>query len=163
MTGAALLVMAFTMGTEPAREVEADNTFALAVGPSVDVDLVAGAFSDGGEASIEMEAVPHWLEVELGVEAVGGKGGAQVALDFLLKKPFTLAPRLEIMPGLGPLLTRSFGTNASTSFGVEVAADLMWWLFSPHAGLGFEPSGGVTFLSGIQTSVGLTCGPIFGW
>jgi hypothetical protein len=63
------------------------------------------------------------LEIELGAQTLAREKGRETTLDFLFKKPFKVAPEIEIMVGLGPAVV----WTSQTSWGLEVAADLMAW------------------------------------
>jgi len=152
---------------EEARAEPVDHPFALAIGPSAERDVGSGPAQLGAEASFEADLIEHWLEVEAGVQWLVGAGGHQLSVDVLVKKPFQLGRTLSMMVGMGPQVVRSVvrsdgGHVTRTDVGLEVAVDVMWWVFTDKVGLGFEPSYGLTF-GPTQQSVGLTVGPIFGW
>jgi hypothetical protein len=117
----------------------------------------------GGEVAVEIGPIERWLELEVGAQAVWGGGAGQFSVDLLVKKPFSLATRISVMPALGPLVVEvSAAGRRTTYFGIEAALDVMWWVFSDHVGLGFEPSVALTF-GPLRPSIGITFGPIVGW
>ena len=156
-----LLALAASMPETGAHDV--DHSLVLAIGPSAEIDLGAPTVQGGAQVSVEFDAIEHWLELELGVQALAGGGAQQLSVDFLFKKPFALTHRLSVMPGLGPQVVRTVqGGRGSTLVGVEAAVDVMWRVFSDFIGLGAEPSFGVTFGPTTQCALGLTLGPIIG-
>ena len=112
---------------------------------------------------VEWEAIDNWLELELGVAALAAEGGVEVPMDLLIKKPFRLARRVELMVGLGPELVLYRRTPKDGEFfALEVAADFMFWP-SRHVGLWIEPSYELTVRNGLEHSIASTGGVIFGW
>jgi hypothetical protein len=164
LSGALLAILFAALPLDPGGGEDIDHFVVLAVGPSAEVDVGAPAFQAGGEVSVEFDAVEKWLELELGVQGLGGRDGVAASIDLLFKMPFSLGRRLSVMPGLGPQVVWIVQKGqGSTALGLEIAADLMWWIFSDRVGLGAEPTLGFTFGRNAETSVGLTIGPIVGW
>jgi hypothetical protein len=46
-----------------------------------------------------VELLDDWLEIELGAQTLAMEKGRETTLDFLFKKPFKVAPKIEIMVG----------------------------------------------------------------
>ncbi|HVX96139.1 MAG TPA: hypothetical protein VHK47_14605, partial [Polyangia bacterium] len=78
----------------------------------------------GAAAFLEFEAIDEWLELELGAQLLATAPGREASLDLLLKKPFRVTPRLEVMTGLGLTVIRASGAGETrTSWGIEAAVD----------------------------------------
>jgi len=121
-----------------------------------------GGSNFGPNLAVEITPIEDWLEVELGVSALGTNGHTELSSDLVFKKPFQLSSTSELMIGLGPSVSHiSSGPDKGSSHGIEVVFDFMFW---PHKSTGWylEPSWGRTAGSGAQT-IGLTGGFLFGW
>lgn len=66
---------------------------------------------------------------ERGITGMGTNGQHEISADLVIKKPFRLASRVELMAGLGPELSWALthGSHART-LATECALDLMIWL-----------------------------------
>jgi hypothetical protein len=142
---------------------EFEHRFIVGAGGAFELELTGVFVHGGGNLFFEWEAIENWLELELGVSALAAEGGVAVPIDLLLKKPFRLARRIELMVGLGPELVIYRRTNRDGQFfALEVAADFMFWL-SPRVGLWIEPSYELTVRGGVEHSIASTGGLIVGW
>ena len=74
---------------------------------------------------VEFTPIKDWLEIEVGTGPLFAGAPAQWGTDLLFKKPFDLSKTTELMVGLGPEWTSTFG--GGSKFGVEFAADFMFW------------------------------------
>ena len=160
---ACALIASVVLAAPPEREAaEHDNAVVLAFGPSFEVDS-NGSGHVGAEAEVEFDLVQKWLELEVGIQGLAGAGSEELSADILLKKPFDVTHGFSFMPGIGPEVVVGHQSGRITqSFGLEIAVDFMWWVFSERFGIGAEPAVGMTFAP-FQASVGLTIGPIIGW
>ena len=111
---------------------------------------------------LEWDAIENWLELEIGASVLTAQSGPQLPLDLLVKKPFRLTLRCELMIGFGPEVVRSFGRGRSFHFGAEAALDLMFW---PTQRLGWwlEPSYDIVARSSASQGLGSTAGLLIGW
>jgi hypothetical protein len=156
---AALLVACSS--TVPKTEI--GRSVVIGAGGAVEVELRKGTSHLGSNVFVEYSAIEDWLELELGLSVFPMYGGAEVSTDFLFKKPFRLADRLECMLGVGPELVRAIHSPDTGTFGGgETAADFMFWP-SPHVGLWIEPSYDFVFRDGVSHGIGSTGGLIVGW
>jgi hypothetical protein len=118
----------------------------------------AGHF--GAAAFLEFEAIDEWLELELGAQILATAPGREASWDLLLKKPFRVTPRLEVMTGLGPAVIRASGAGETrTAWGIEAAVDFMYW---PAGRLGFwaEPAYEIVLSGGLAHALSCTAGPM---
>jgi hypothetical protein len=103
---------------------------------------------------VEFTLVPEWLEVETGVTSLFGRGGTEWSADLLLKKPFTLSDKVELMIGAGPEWKIS-----SRSVAAEVALELMFWPTADRKlGWFLEPTLSYDLGSSHEKSLGLNAG-----
>ncbi|HEX7478409.1 MAG TPA: hypothetical protein VF331_11425 [Polyangiales bacterium] len=141
---------------------EVEHKFVVGVGAAAELELGDGSFHPGGNLMIEFEPIEDWLEVEIGASVLATKGGTQVPVDLLLKKPFQLTHRLDFMIGAGPEVVCDSRSPHGLRVGVEGALDLMFWP-SQNVGVWFEPSYDVVFHSGLSHGLGSTGGLLIGW
>jgi hypothetical protein len=140
-----------------------EHRVVIGAGGAFEVDVPSGSVQGGGNVFVEVVAIEHWLELELGISALAAEGGVEVPIDLLFKKPFTLAPRIELMVGVGPeLIVYRDTPRDGEFFGVEVALDFMFWP-SRHVGFWIEPAYDLVLRSGVEHALGSTGGVIFGW
>jgi hypothetical protein len=145
------------------REEREERTFIVGAGGATEVELAGGAVHAGANVFVEWEAVEGWLELELGASVLPVDGAAEIPVDLLFKKPFRLAPGVEMMAGLGPeVVTVTAGAERGTYAGGEVALDFMFWPWR-RAGLWIEPSYDFVFRDGVAHSLGGTAGAMLGW
>jgi hypothetical protein len=141
----------------------AEHTIVLGAGGAGEVELKGGAFHAGVNVMVEWEAIENSLELELDVSVLSADGGVDVPIGLLAKKPFRLAPWVELTIGIGPEVVQvSNPTTKATFFGGQLALDLMLW---PTKRVGFwvEPSYDVVFRDGLSHGLGTTAGVLLGW
>ncbi|HVT09046.1 MAG TPA: hypothetical protein VHO67_16415 [Polyangia bacterium] len=133
--------------------------FVLGAGAAAEMEsLTAGHF--GAAAFVEVEAIDEWLELELGAQILATAPGREASLDLVLKKPFRVTERLEVMTGLGPTVIQTSGAGETrTAWGIEAAVDFMYW---PAGRVGFwaEPAYEIVLSGGLATVVSCTVGPM---
>ena len=133
--------------------------FVLGAGAAAETETpTAGRF--GAAAFLELEAIDGWLELELGAQILATAPGREASLDLLLKKPFRVTPRLEVMTGLGPTVTQASGAGETrTAWGIEAAVDFMYW---PAGRVGFwaEPAYEIVLSGALAQVASCTAGPM---
>jgi hypothetical protein len=121
----------------------------------------AGGTNYGGTVAAEVTPIENWLELEIGVTALGTAGHTELSGDFLFKKPYRLSATTEFMFGAGPSLSKSLtGSERGTSWSAEFVLDFMFWR-RKNIGWYLEPGWSITPKNG-QQSLGLNVGLIFG-
>jgi hypothetical protein len=150
---------------EPAGEggeaEEFEPHIVLGVGGADSVELSGGSNHVGGNAFVEWNAVPKWLELELGASVLTADSGVSIPIELLFKKPFRLAPGIEFMPGIGPEVVHVTGPSGGTYFGGTIGLDFMFWP-TQRVGLWVEPSYDFVVHDGVSHALGGTGGVIFG-
>jgi len=144
------------------ESAEDDHGIVFEAGAAGEHGIHGGGSNFGPNLAVEITPIEDWLEIELGVSALGANGHTELSSDLVFKKPFRLSSTSELMIGLGPTVSRvSSGPDEGSSHGIEVVFDFMFW---PHKNTGWylEPSWSRTAHSGDQT-IGLTGGILFGW
>jgi hypothetical protein len=142
---------------EQAEPVEKDHLFVLEIGGAGERDLGGGRANFGGTIAGEVTPIENWLELEMGVTALGTAGHTELSGDFIFKKPFRLSPSVELMVGAGPSVARTLnGAERGTTVAAEVALDVMVWT-GDRIGWYVEPSWSVVPRNG-QQSVGVNAG-----
>jgi hypothetical protein len=145
------------------REEREERTLIVGAGGAAEVELADGSAHAGANVFVEWEAIEGWLELELGASVLPAGDAAEVPVDLLFKKPFRLAPGIELMAGLGPeVVTVTGGAARGTYAGGEVALDFMFWPWR-RAGLWIEPAYDFVFRDGVAHSLGSTGGVMLGW
>ena len=141
-----------------------EHKVVVGVGGAGELELDdGGALHGGGNLFVELEAVPEWLELELGASVLAVDGGYEAPIELLFKKPFRLSSRAELMIGIGPEVVRESGTDKSGTFGgVGFGLDFMFWP-SRHVGVWLEPAYDLVVRDRATGGVGSTGGVIFGW
>jgi hypothetical protein len=89
-----------------------------------------------------------------------GVNSKELAVDLLIKKPWTLSQKVEFMFGAGPVWTHSNDHDVTTnSVGGELALDYMFWPYMKHRiGWYVEPEYDYGFSKGHEQSVGISGG-----
>ena len=144
------------------ESTEDDHGIVFEAGAAGEHGIHGGGSNFGPNLAAEVTPIENWLEIELGVSALGTNGHTELSADLVFKKPFRLTSTSELMIGLGPTVSRvSSGPDEGSSHGIEVVFDFMFW---PHKNTGWylEPSWSRTSHSGDQT-IGLTGGILFGF
>ena len=119
-----------------------------------------GVSSAGPSIAIEFTPIKEWLEIEFGATESYSREPAELSLDLLFKKPFTISHKLEFMAGFGPEFnsTRVNGRTIDTWAG-EAALDFMYWPFKKRRfGFYAEPAYDYTFSTGNEQSIGISAG-----
>jgi len=141
-------------------EAEREHALVLQIGPAGEWPFNDRA-NFGGMFAVEKTVIEDWLEIEVGLTALGTTGHTELSGDILFKKPFRISPTFEFMIGVGPSISRTLnGEDQSTTVSAEFALDFMFW---PTKDIGwfFEPTYTVNPRNGQQSfaaSVGLLIG-----
>ncbi len=87
-----------------------------------------GGSSLGADLAVEFTPIQNWLEMEIGTTPLFSAHTVEWDTDVLLKKPWTLSKKAELMIGAGPewVHTRRFGMGTN-AFAGEIALDFMYW------------------------------------
>jgi hypothetical protein len=137
------------------------ESFAIAeFGGASGLSLTNGRWNFGPSIAIEVTPIENWLELELGVTPAFGVNLNELAVDLLIKKPWTLSQKVEFMIGAGPVWTHSSDHEAtSNSVGGELALDFMFWPYKKHRiGWYVEPEYDYNFSKGHEQSIGISGG-----
>ena len=87
-------------------EDDREHAFVLKMGP-------AGEWTSherpnfGGTFAVEKALIENWLEIEVGLTALGTNGQNELSGDIIFKKPFRISPTFEFMVGAGPSISRT--------------------------------------------------------
>jgi hypothetical protein len=152
-------VKAFAQAQDSGDE---DHAVILEIGGAGEWPIRGGGGTNyGGTIAAEVTPIENWLELEIGVTALGTAGHTELSGDFLIKKPYRLSASTEFMFGAGPSLSKSLtGPERGTSWSAEFVLDFMFWR-RKNIGWYLEPGWSVTPKNG-QQSLGLNVGLIFG-
>jgi hypothetical protein len=145
-----------------ATDDNAEHTVIVGVGGAEELELADGSLHPGANVMVEWDAIENWLELEVGASFLSTAGGAELPVDLLVKKPFTLTRWAEFMIGVGPEVVRVTGVKG-TYFGGEVALDFMFWPWGRRVGLWVEPEYDLTYQHGASSGIGTTGGVLLGW
>jgi len=148
-----LAVLAALAIAGPAQAEE--RGWVLEIGPAAEWALQGETPNYGGNLAVEKEVIERWLELELGMTALGTSGQGELSWDLLFKKPFTLSPTVEMMVGAGPELTKPLNGGWGR-FSLEFAVDFMVWS-ADRVGWFVEPTFSVNPGTG-ETAFGATGG-----
>lgn len=161
---AILCILGVCVSTVFAQDsTDVDHSAVLEVGGAGERDLKGNSSNFGATLAIEMTPVENWLELEFGMTALGTSGHAELATDFLFKKPYRLSQTAEFMFGVGLEMVRKFSVEErATSFGVEAVLDFMFWP-TDNIGWYLEPGYGFVPGKGAEQSLGMTAGLLIGW
>jgi hypothetical protein len=121
---------------------------------------VDGGSSTGGDVAVEFTPIENWLEIEVGTTPLFARHSVEWGTDALLKKPWTLSRKAELMVGFGPewVHTRRLGITRN-SFAGEFAVDFMYWPGAKHRlGWFLEPAYEYTFGHAHERSIGVSWG-----
>jgi hypothetical protein len=121
---------------------------------------VDGGSSTGGDVAVEFTPIENWLEIEVGTTPLFARHSVEWGTDALLKKPWTLSRKAELMVGFGPewVHTRGLGITRNSLAG-EFAVDFMYWPGAKHRlGWFIEPVYEYTFGYGHERSIGVSSG-----
>ena len=132
----------------------------LEIGGAPSWSVTGGGSSFGPTVAIEVTPIEHWLELEAGVTPLFSRHSTEWDADLLFKKPWTLSPKVEFMPGVGPewIHTRKYGVTTNAVAG-EAALDFMFWPTAKRRfGWYVEPAYEYSFGRGHEQSVGMSAG-----
>jgi hypothetical protein len=145
-----------------AQSVDKDNELGKPVvavvelGASASRERGGGASAFGPSVGVEVEPIENWLELEAGITPLFKRGATEWNTDLILKKPWTLSSKAELMIGVGPEWVH---VKSANSISGEVALDFMYWASARHKfGWYFEPAYEYSFARGHERSVGVTAG-----
>jgi hypothetical protein len=145
-----------------AKEDETEHTIVVGVGGATELDPGDGTTRGGGSAFVEWNTVPDWLELEAGASVLAVKGGVEIPIELLFKKPFRIARGVECLPGIGPeIVSVATPETRAVYFGGAAALDFMFWP-SPKVGLWIEPGYDFVLRDGVSHGLGGTGGLIVG-
>jgi len=137
------------------------ESFAVAeFGGATGLSLSNGRWNFGPSVAVEVTTLENWVELELGVTPAFGVNSKELAIDLLIKKPWTLSQKVEFMFGAGPVWTHSSDQGVkSNSVGGELALDFMFWPYRKHRfGWYVEPEYDYNFSKGHEQSLGISGG-----
>lgn len=157
----ALIVGTTTASGQHATEV--DHLAVIEIGGAGEWPLKGERPNFGGTLAAEVTPIEDWLELEVGVTALASSGEREISSDLIFKKPFRLAPAVELMAGVGPELSwRLTDGSHARALAAEFALDLMVWP-TKNVGWYLEPTYNLASLrSPSGRSLGLTAGLIVG-
>jgi hypothetical protein len=151
----------FSLWAAAALAESGGHSLVLEIGPAAEWPLHGERPNYGGTIAVEKEVIENWLELELGITALGTSGQRELSADLLFKKPFRLSPAVEFMVGAGPSITRTLtGPDKGTSAAVQFVIDFMFWS-SKNVGWYVEPAMSITPETG-KKSLGVTGGLVIG-
>lgn len=143
----------------PAQADEAATE--LQIGAAAERATQSGTARIGPSASVEFNAIEHWLQLEFGVTAFQSQGTTEWETELSFKRPFDLTPSIELTVGIGPTWTHSGSTTGHRdSFGAEFSLDFQFWI-GRRTGWYVEPGYSVDHNYGTQRSVGIAVGLLF--
>ncbi len=116
----------------------------------------------GGGLFFEVLAVPHWLEIELFVRAMGNSHGVKLPIDLLLKVPIHVNDVFHPFIGLGPTVVPSFIGDTAVHFGGVVALGSYFWV-SPSWAIVAELNYNFVYEHGLVHEAGVNVGVAYGW
>lgn len=159
---AAIAVVMSTYCSIANAEEEADeHRMMLLVGPSLEKNLVDGSKSIGTYMALEFTAIENELEIEVGSQYLSAASPKEIGGAVIFKKPFELAPGVELALGLGPTVWRKTSSpNNGIQYCVSFASDFMFW---SSKRVGWYLSPGYTYGVGHSTerSLGVSAGLLF--
>jgi hypothetical protein len=147
-------------GTASAQAAEDEPLAVVELGVAPSRSLNDHSWSFGPTAAVEVTPIEKWLELEAGVTRSFSHQSNEWATDLLLKKPWTLSSRVEVMAGVGPewIHSNESGRGRNSVAG-EAALDFMIWPGRKHKlGWYFEPAYDYSFGPGHEQSLGISFG-----
>src|ERR1039457_7414104 len=84
------------------ERTEDDHGVVFEAGAAGEHGIHGGGSNFGPNLAVEITPIEDWLEIELGVSALGTNGHMELSSDLVFKKPFRLSSTSELMIGLGP-------------------------------------------------------------
>lgn len=160
-TGLLLMVgLALSAGNAFAQSNEKEAAAILELGAATSWNVKGGAATFAPSLAVEVTPIEKWLELEAGTTPFYLRNRTEWDTDLLLKKPWTLSKKAELMLGVGPewVHTRQNGTTTN-SLAAEAAADFMYWPAKKHRfGWYIEPMFDCDFGRGHERSIGMSGG-----
>ena len=113
---AAVLCLTLTFGAPGAvAQDDREHALVLKMGPAGEWPSHDRA-NFGGTFAVEKTIIENWLEIEVGLTALGTNGQTELSGDIIFKKPFHISPTFEFMVGGGPSISRALnGEDRSTA------------------------------------------------
>ena len=149
---------------EPKEEKEEEeNKIVVGIGGAGEYAFKENSIAPGGNIMFEASLIEGWLTLGLSVSALKGAEGAEVPIDLLIKKPFKLAPAVEMIVGIGPeFLYVSTAEGPNVFVGGELAVGFLFWP-SKHVGFWIEPAYDLVAKDGLSQSIAVSGGVLIGW
>lgn len=141
-------------------DTERESVAIVELGGATAWDLKGGGSSSGPDLAVEVTPIENLLELEAGTTPLFRPHSTEWDTDLLFKKPWTLSEKAEFMAGFGPEWVHASAYGVTTSsLGVEVVLDFMFWPTSKHSfGWYLEPGYDYDFARGHDRSVGISSG-----
>lgn len=147
-------------GSAAAQSTEKEHVAVVELGGAAFWDVKDARSSFGPTVALEVTPIENWLELEVGTAALFRRHSTEWGTDLVLKKPWDLSKKVELMLGVGPEWVHSnqYGVTAN-SISTEAVADLMFWPSAKHKfGWYVEPTYEYNFGRGHEQSLGVTGG-----
>ena len=102
-TGLLLMVgLALSAGNAFAQSNEKEAAAILELGAATSWNVKGGAATFAPSLAVEVTPIEKWLELEAGTTPFYLRNRTEWDTDLLLKKPWTLSKKAELMLGVGP-------------------------------------------------------------
>ena len=115
------IVAALGLAHPSIAHAQEDHTIVFEIGAAGDWER-GGALNPGGTFAFEVTPIEHWLEIEVGATAIADRGGLELPVDILFKKPWQPSQSFEVMVGVGPVAPISTSLNAILSAEIRPAS-----------------------------------------
>lgn len=148
------LLLATTVFAAGAQEPDDRRELVIKLGPAMEYETNSREKGYGAAAALETSMLSGRLATELGISAIAMEATTELGAVLLLKLPFDLSERAELMLTAGPSLSRAGG---ETSSGAVFGMDLMFWP-RPRLGWYIETGYGTDFRTGGERTVGVSTG-----
>lgn len=165
--GTALIASLFVWpGHAFAQSADSDQepVAVVELGGAANWSVKNGGSSFGPNVAAEVTPIENWLEIEAGVTPLFSSHSTEWDVDLLLKKPWTLSRKAELMIGAGPewIHTNTQGVKTDSA-AAEAALDFMFWPWARHRfGWYVEPAYDYSFGHGNEQSAGFSFGLLIG-
>lgn len=139
-----------------------DHKAVYSVGWTGDWSRDEGMHAAGGTVGLEITPIENRLSIETSVSAIRAKGRTEMPVEVAFRKPWQLAPNLELMAGIAPEVIHRFGTDGETFGGMSFGGHVMVW---PRRNIGWFAEGAyeVTFpREGKEKAVEFSAGLLIG-
>jgi len=156
--------LVFSAANACAQSVEKEPAAIVEIGGVPNRSVTGGGSSFGPTIAVEVTPIENWLELEAGVTPLFAHHSTEWDTDLLIKKPWTLSRKAELMAGIGPEWIHTSRDNVVTnSVAGEVALDFMFWPRGKHKiGWYAEPAYDYDFGRGHEQSVSISVGLLIG-